>query len=123
MDWKFPYVSKRMPLLAGNCVATTQPLAAQAGLSMLVQVGVRMFALGQNPQAAINAPRWRVEGEKLMIETAWGEDFRRGLAARGHVLEESPPMQFGASQVVWRLPAGGYVAASENRRDGQAVGF
>src|SRR6202034_2697963 len=35
MDWNFPYASRRMPLLAANCVATTQPLAAQAGLSML----------------------------------------------------------------------------------------
>jgi gamma-glutamyltranspeptidase/glutathione hydrolase len=88
-----------------------------------VQVGVRMFGLGQNPQAAIDAPRWRVEGERLMIEAAWDEDFRRGLRERGHVLEEGPPGQFGASQVIWRLPAGGYLAASESRRDGQAVGF
>src|SRR3984885_3336940 len=84
-----------------------------------VQVGTRMFALGQNPQAAIDAPRWRVEAETLMVEAAWGEDFRRGLTARGHVLEENPPLQFGAAQVIWRLPAGGYVAASESRRDGQ----
>ena len=39
MDWNFPYASKRMPLLAANCVATTQPLAAQAGLSMLARGG------------------------------------------------------------------------------------
>jgi gamma-glutamyltranspeptidase/glutathione hydrolase len=88
-----------------------------------VQVGVRMFGLGQNPQAAIDAPRWRVEGEKLMIEPAWDEDFRRGLTERGHLLEQGPPGPFGASQVIWRLPVGGYVAASESRRDGQAVGF
>jgi gamma-glutamyltranspeptidase/glutathione hydrolase len=88
-----------------------------------VQLGMRMFGLGQNPQAAIDAPRWRAEAETLMIEAAWGEDFRRGLTARGHVLEENPPLQFGAAQVIWRLPVGGYVAASESRRDGQAVGF
>jgi gamma-glutamyltranspeptidase len=34
-DWRFPYPSQRMPVLAGNVVATSQPLAAQAGLAML----------------------------------------------------------------------------------------
>ena len=39
MDWQFPYRSTRVPILAANCVATTQPLAAQAGLAMLRQGG------------------------------------------------------------------------------------
>jgi hypothetical protein len=34
-DWEFPYPSQRMPILARDAVATSQPLAAQAGLSML----------------------------------------------------------------------------------------
>src|SRR5688572_16909169 len=34
-DWTFPYPSQRMPVLARNVVATSQPLAAQAGLHML----------------------------------------------------------------------------------------
>src|SRR3984893_9633870 len=38
-DWKFPYHSQRMPVLARNVVATSQPLAAQAGLSMLMKGG------------------------------------------------------------------------------------
>ena len=33
MNWDFPYRSTRMPVLAANIVATTQPLAAQAGLA------------------------------------------------------------------------------------------
>ena len=37
LDWKFPYASRRMPVLARNVVATSQPLAAQAGLRMLLQ--------------------------------------------------------------------------------------
>ena len=35
----FPIPSQRMPVLARNVVATSQPLAAQAGLQMLVQKG------------------------------------------------------------------------------------
>ncbi len=37
--WDFPYPSQRMPVLAKNVVATSQPLAAQAGLSMLAKGG------------------------------------------------------------------------------------
>jgi gamma-glutamyltranspeptidase/glutathione hydrolase len=38
-SWEFPYSSQRMPVLARNVVATSQPLAAQAGLSMLQRGG------------------------------------------------------------------------------------
>ena len=39
MNWDFPYASRRMPVLARNCVATAQPLGAQAGISMLQKGG------------------------------------------------------------------------------------
>ena len=39
ISWSFPYPSQRMPVLAPNVVATSQPLAAQAGLSMLAAGG------------------------------------------------------------------------------------
>jgi gamma-glutamyltranspeptidase/glutathione hydrolase len=38
-NWDFPYPSQRMPMLAKNVVATSQPLAAQAGLQMLARGG------------------------------------------------------------------------------------
>ena len=38
-SWEFPYASQRMPVLAKNVVATSQPLAAQAGLAMLAKGG------------------------------------------------------------------------------------
>jgi gamma-glutamyltranspeptidase/glutathione hydrolase len=38
-DWKFPYPSQRMPILAQNIVSTSQPLAAQAGLRMILKGG------------------------------------------------------------------------------------
>ena len=38
-DWTFPYRSQRAPVLARNVVATSQPLAANAGLEMLRQGG------------------------------------------------------------------------------------
>src|SRR5688572_10626093 len=44
-DWQFPYPSQRMPVLARNVVATSQPLAAQAGLSMLMKGGNAVDAI------------------------------------------------------------------------------
>jgi len=38
-SWDFPYPSRRMPVMADNIVATSQPLAAQAGLRMLLKGG------------------------------------------------------------------------------------
>ena len=37
--WSYPYTSQRMPLIAGSVVATSQPLAASAGLRMLARGG------------------------------------------------------------------------------------
>ncbi len=39
IQYKFPYASQRMPTMARNIVATSQPLAAQAGLKMLYDGG------------------------------------------------------------------------------------
>ena len=38
-DWRQPYPAQRAPVLAANAVATSQPLAAQAGLRMLLRGG------------------------------------------------------------------------------------
>jgi gamma-glutamyltranspeptidase/glutathione hydrolase len=93
-----------------------------------MQVFSRIVDYGQNPQAAICGPRWRVhETDK----TVWVEDHMppetlSGLEARGHKLTHTqwPSFDFGSSQIIWRFPEGGpYLAASEGRRDGAAVGF
>jgi len=39
IDWQFPYPSQRMPVVARNVVATSQPLAAAAGLDALRRGG------------------------------------------------------------------------------------
>src|SRR4029450_2145750 len=38
-DWKLPYPSRRQPVFARNVVATSQPLATQAGIAMLAKGG------------------------------------------------------------------------------------
>src|SRR6187549_2997251 len=39
MDWSLPYASRRQPVCAANVVATSQPLAAQAGAEILARGG------------------------------------------------------------------------------------
>ena len=94
-----------------------------------VQTIVRMLAHRQQPQAACDAPRWRVnQGLHINVEaTMRAQDRRRAGRARpprrGH---RGKNQDFGAGQFIWRLgdPAiEGDVAASDARRDGQAAGF
>ncbi len=86
------------------------------------QMAVRMLASGQNPQTAIDGPRWRVEGENVWVEAAMPPETLVGLEARGHELSVGSMLDFGAAQTILRTDHG-YIAASEGRRDGCAVGF
>lgn len=89
-----------------------------------VQMMVRIFHYGQNPQAAADAPRWHLcEDGSLALEPGFDPETARALAARGHPLREGPPQWgFGGAQLILRGEAG-YLAASDFRKDGQAVGF
>src|SRR5690349_23607455 len=39
LDWSLPYASRRQPICASNVVATSQPLAVQAGVDALARGG------------------------------------------------------------------------------------
>jgi len=94
-----------------------------------LQTIVRMLSYGQNPQAACDAPRWRFNaGLEINVEAAMNPTTAAGLQALGHRVEviNDSYQDFGAGQFIWRLgdPAvEGYVAASDPRRDGQAVAY
>ena len=90
-----------------------------------VQTLVRMLSYNQQPQAACDAPRWKVNvGMSVDVEDALPQDVRAGLVARGHKIESLADsyMDFGSGQFIWKTPDG-YIAASDPRRDGQAVGY
>ncbi len=88
------------------------------------QVMVNTLDYGMNPQAALDAPRWRVEGEVVFVESETPHHVVEGLTARGHVVRvAAEPSGFGRGQAIWRLPSGAYAAGSEPRCDGNAVGF
>ena len=97
------------------------PMQPQGHAQMLI----RMYDYHQNPQAASDAPRWRVtQGLEVAVETGFKPDVLAELTARGHVLTETAPehsFSFGGAQLIHRL-GHGYVAGSDHRKDGLASG-
>jgi gamma-glutamyltranspeptidase/glutathione hydrolase len=98
------------------------PMQAQGHLQMVL----RMVGHGQNPQAAADAPRWRVvAGREVGIESTFDAAVLAGLEARGHQLTPSAPeasFGFGGAQIIWRGETG-YIAGSDPRKEGAAVGY
>jgi len=93
-----------------------------------LQTLVRMLDYRQQPQAACDAPRWRVNAGIVNAENGFDAATAQGLRELGHRVEPFADsyQDYGAGQFIWRLgdPAvEGYAAASDPRRDGQAAGF
>jgi gamma-glutamyltranspeptidase / glutathione hydrolase len=89
------------------------------------QVMVRLGDYRQNPQAASDAPRWRVgDGGEINIEQGVSPEVVADLERRGHrmVRADRWSTDFGRAQLIYKLDDG-YLGASERRTDGQAVGF
>jgi gamma-glutamyltranspeptidase/glutathione hydrolase len=89
-----------------------------------VQMMIRMFDYGQNAQSACDAPRWRVDDDfSVAIEPGFSEAVIGDLKSRGHnLIEDAEIFPYGGAQVIHRLNDG-YCAASDHRKDGQAVGY
>ena len=89
-----------------------------------VQMITRVCDYGVNPQAAIDAPRWCVdENFNLALESGIRPSVIAELQQRGHRLVRRPDVGlFGGAQLIVKTKDG-YVAASDHRKDGQAVGF
>ncbi|MEM9970820.1 MAG: gamma-glutamyltransferase [Pseudomonadota bacterium] len=93
-----------------------------------VQMMLRMFQQGLNPQAALDAPRWYLSPEfDVAMESGFADGVVDELRSRGHHVLKKPGMElFGGGQAIPRQPGGEdpmYVAGSDWRKDGQAVGF
>jgi gamma-glutamyltranspeptidase/glutathione hydrolase len=108
-----------------------------------VQMVVNQLDYGMNPQASVDAPRWQwLQDRYLDVEAAVPAAVVAGLEARGHILTISGPWDvataaprqtpagkfvaygdFGKAQIICRRRDGTYVAGSEPRADGCAVGF
>ena len=89
-----------------------------------LQVVLRTQLWGQNPQAALDAPRWRVEaGLELALEETVPADVRADLAARGHdIIHDTTMGGFGGGQMITRH-GDAWLGASDPRKEGFAAGY
>ncbi|MCC6210887.1 MAG: gamma-glutamyltransferase family protein [Burkholderiales bacterium] len=88
------------------------------------QVMVRIADYGQNPQTACDGPRFRwIQGMDVSVEDGFSKAVIDDLRSRGHrIVAVDDYNQFGSGQMIWKMN-GGWLAASDPRRDGQATGF
>ena len=92
--WDFPYASQRMPLLAKNVVATSQPLAAQAGLQALAKGGNAVdAALASAITLTVVEPTANGIGSDAFA-ILWDGERLVGLNASGRAPAEWTPGRF-----------------------------
>ncbi len=91
-----------------------------------LQVTSRVADHGQNPQAASDAPRWRVMDDNSTVAVEWNfpKEAIEGLIARGHRVRVAQRFdnEFGCAQLAMKT-SHGYIAASDHRKDGYPVGM
>ena len=108
-DWRFPYASRRAPVLARNVVATSQPLAANAGLEMLRQGGNAVdAALAAAIALTVVEPCSNGAGSDAFA-LVWAGDRLTGLNASGRSPALWTPARFARHQ---RMPARGWEAVT-----------
>lgn len=90
------------------------------------QMVLRVVDYEQNPQAAVDAPRWQVmEGTRVALERGISTEALNDLTERGHEITQSTigeDFAFGGAQLIYRTEAG-YVAGTDPRKEGQAIGY
>jgi gamma-glutamyltranspeptidase/glutathione hydrolase len=101
-----------------------------------VQIVMNLVDFGMNLQEAGDAPRLHHDGSDepvgavtpmsdggvVQLESGFPYETVRGLMRRGHRVEfaDGP---YGGYQAIMKNPQGGWVGASESRKDGQAAGY
>lgn len=123
---------KKRPLhtiIPGFVTRENQPLMAygvMGGAFQIqghVQLMVRILDYEQNPQTALDAPRWRInEDGSILVEDGFKPEVLHDLMSRGHKIKKVDFTSFGGAQLIYVFQDG-YCGASDHRKDGQAVGF
>ncbi len=109
---------KTQPLMSFGVMGG--PMQAQGHVQMVL----RIFDYGQNPQTASDAPRWRVlDGLNVAVERGFRAEVLDELTALGHQVRQDPDFGgFGGAQLICKTE-GGYIAGSDHRKDGLALGY
>jgi gamma-glutamyltranspeptidase/glutathione hydrolase len=88
-----------------------------------LQVLANLIDYGFDPQAALNAPRWRYRNDgSLAVEERFEDGVLGKLARRGHKVTVHPPSAFGGAQFT-RRRGDVLSGATDPRKDGAAIGF
>ncbi len=85
-----------------------------------VQVMMRMIDFAQNPQAALDAPRWQwMQGKSIQLEPGFSDATIAELRRRGHeiTIADARTVTFGRGQAIVRM-SDGWMGASDLRADG-----
>lgn len=91
-----------------------------------VQLLMNTIDFQQNPQSALDAPRWQwIKDKTIQVETTFPHYLAEELAAKGHHVQyEIENNSFGRGQIIWRDPTTGVlVGGSESRTDGTISGW
>ena len=88
-----------------------------------LQVVLNLLEYGQNPQSALDAPRWHWTGARnVSLEHGVPLHIARALEQMGHRVgythDRAP---FGRGQIIWRLQNGVYAGGTDPRCDGAVV--
>ncbi len=101
-----------------------------------VQILINMLDFGMNLQEAGDAPRIQhdgsteptgqntamTDGGEVDLETGFPYETVRALMQKGHSVRFAHG-PYGGYQAIMKNPEGGWVGASESRKDGQAAGY
>lgn len=93
-----------------------------------LQVGSSLVDFDMSPQAALDAPRFYWQKEKLFaLEPSFGERMYSEMRLRGHQLmrvSQAETLHYGGGQAIIRDPESGvYIGGAEHRNDGTAAGY
>jgi gamma-glutamyltranspeptidase / glutathione hydrolase len=91
-----------------------------------VMVVMNTVDFGLNPQAALDAPRFRwQEGNRVELEAQFPEPTAEALLRMGHDVKrgEVADRDFGRGQIIWRTGDGVLAGGSEPRADGQVAAW
>ncbi|HLR15548.1 MAG TPA: gamma-glutamyltransferase [Bacillota bacterium] len=89
-----------------------------------VQVIMNTIDFTLNPQAALDAPRWKwTTGNQVEVEHRFHHHIAEELAQKGHdVKYVVEPNNFGRGQIIWRDPKSGVlIGGSDSRTDGSVA--
>ena len=101
-------------------------MGGDAQAQIHAQLLTKIIDSGADLQAALDAPRWRVEpwDWRLRMEAPFDRDVHRDLVARGHDIVDVAALDTGMGHAhAIRVGHSGFAIATDPRAEGAAVGL